>query len=99
MSADNAARDEVGEPEGVEGRKLLNAVSTLDPVFPQVEVLVVSHTSLALQSLIVSFLPESATLTSRKVLRKLPSKPLHFDARHKPDSNRRQSVVRKGAQR
>lgn len=48
VAADDASRNEVGQPKGVKGRELFNLVGFAEPVFPVVEVLIVVHASQAL---------------------------------------------------
>ena len=49
LVGDGASANEVGQPQGVECRKLVDVESLLEPVFPVIVVLVVVHTSHALQ--------------------------------------------------
>ena len=45
---DGAARNKVGQPQGVEGRKLIDLVRLLEPVLPEVEVFIIDHSAHAL---------------------------------------------------
>jgi hypothetical protein len=47
--ANRAARYEVSEPEGVERRKFFNAEGLFKPIFPTIVMLLIVHTSHALQ--------------------------------------------------
>jgi len=48
LVVNRAACNEVGQPQGVEGREFIDLVSLLKPVLPKIEVLVVGHASHAL---------------------------------------------------
>jgi hypothetical protein len=50
LGAHDTASDEVGQPQRVLRRELLDTESITEPLLPQVVMLVVSHTALALQT-------------------------------------------------